>query len=233
MQGGIRILYRSARHVPRSLRPVLRPFRRALDRAAHNPDAELPGGSFPTEATDQPIRAITRVEFDDIASRHPYYRDRRRYFGAAAWVANDLIQRYGLRSALELGPNVRPLVVGADLMDRSARPGLAANGHVLIHDATNIPWPIPSGRYDLFVALQVFEHLGTGQPAAFSEVRRIARHAIISLPIDWQMDDPRNPHHGISHERVLSWFAPTEPTRVIIGNPGYRQRLIYTFENLG
>ncbi len=46
------------------------------------------------------------------------------------------------------------------------------------------------------------------------------------------MDDPRNPHHGITHERVLSWFAPIEPTRVIVGNPGYRQRLIYAFENL-
>ena len=46
------------------------------------------------------------------------------------------------------------------------------------------------------------------------------------------MDDPRNPHHGISHDAVLSWFAPIVLTRVIAGNPGYRQRLIYTFENL-
>ena len=67
----------------------------------------------------------------------------------------------------------------------------------------------------------------------FREVHRVARHAIIALPIDWHIDDPRNPHHGISHERVLSWFVPTAPTRVIVGNPGYRQRLIYTFENLG
>ena len=73
----------------------------------------------------------------------------------------------------------------------------------------------------------------TSQRAAFAEVCRVARHAIISLPIEWEMDDPRNPHHGITHERVLSWFAPIEPTRVIVGNPGYRQRLIYAFENLG
>ena len=83
------------------------------------------------------------------------------------------------------------------------------------------------------MALQVFEHLGTSQRAAFAEVCRVARHAIISLPIEWEMDDPRNPHHGITHERVLSWFAPIEPTRVIVGNPGYRQRLIYAFEDLG
>ena len=176
---------------------------------------------------------MTRAEFDALAGEHAYYRDRQGYFGAAAWVASDLIERFDLRTALELGPNIRPLISGADVMDRVARPGLVASGQVMVHDATATPWPMPAERYDLFVALQVFEHLGSSQSAAFAEVRRIARHAIISLPIEWEMEDPTNPHHGITHERVLSWFAPTEPTRVIVGNPGYRQRLIYTFENLG
>jgi hypothetical protein len=43
---------------------------------------------------------------------------------------------------------------------------------------------VADNAYDLFVALQVFEHLGTSQREAFREVRRVARHAIISLPID-------------------------------------------------
>ena len=104
---------------------------------------------------------------------------------------------------------------------------------MLLHDATATPWPIPGERYDLFVALQVFEHLGTSRRAAFTEVRRVARHAIVSLPIEWDMDERAETRTTASaHERVLSWFAPTEPTRVIVGNPGYRQRLIYTFENL-
>ena len=175
---------------------------------------------------------MTRAEFDMVAAGDAYYGGRRRYFGAAAWVAGDLIERFGLATALELGPNVRPLISGADVMDRVARPGLEATGRTILHDATSIPWPIADRQYDLFVALQVFEHLGEAQGAAFAEVRRVARHAMISLPIDWEMDDPRNPHHGITHERVLSWFAPIEPTRVIVGNPGYRQRLIYAFENL-
>jgi hypothetical protein len=176
---------------------------------------------------------MTRVEFDELAARDAYYRGRRGYFGAAAWLAYELIGRYGLETALELGPNHRPLISGADLMDRVARPGLEALGPLVLHDATCAPWPVSSDRFDLFVALQVFEHLGSSQRAAFAEVRRVARHAIISLPIDWQMDDPRNPHHGISHELALSWFEPTVPTRVIVGNPGFRQRLIYAFENLG
>ena len=75
-----------------------------------------------------------------------------------------------------------------------------------------VPWPVDDKAYDLFMALQVFEHLTDRQREAFLEVRRIARHAIISLPIDWVMDDPRNCHHQISNERVLSWFAPIVPT---------------------
>ena len=176
---------------------------------------------------------MTRSEFDELVALHPYYRDRDRYLGAAAWVADDLIDRRGLTSALELGPNVQPLIVGADLMDRVARPGLDAQGRLTLHDATRTPWPVADARYDLFVALQVFEHIGSSQRDAFAEVRRVAHHAIISLPIDWRMEDTTNPHHGITHDRALSWFEPVRPTRVIVGNRGFRQRLIYTFEDLG
>jgi hypothetical protein len=203
----------------------------AIDRGV-NPHAKAPGGSFTPVSPDSPIRPMTQAEFDALSARDTYYHGRHTYLGAAAWAAADLIDRYRLTTALELGPNVKPLISGADVMDRVTRPGLESSGRVLVHDATRFPWPIDGEPYDLFVALQVFEHLGTSQRNVFDEVRRIARHAIISLPVDWEMDDPRNPHHGISHERVLSWFAPIAPTRVIVGNPGYRQRLIYTFEHL-
>jgi hypothetical protein len=153
--------------------------------------------------------------------------------GAAARVAAELIERHDLRTALELGPNIRPLVRGADAMDVVQRPGLEAEGRLIVHDATAAPWPVADGQYDLFVALQVFEHLGARQDVAFSEVARVARHAILSLPIDWEMADPRNVHHHVAHERVLSWFAPHTPTRIIEGTAAPKKRLIYVFENLG
>ena len=84
----------------------------------------------------------------------------------------------------------------------------------------------------MFVALQVFEHLGTRQSEVFPEVSRVARHAIISLPIDWRMADPKNCHHQISQETVLSWFLPLAPTRMEFGNGGPKKRFIYVFENL-
>ena len=82
------------------------------------------------------------------------------------------------------------------------------------------------------IEVQVFEHLGTSQNVAFHEVARVARNAIISLPIDWVMDDPSNCHHGITRNRALSWFLPWRPTRIVVGNPGRRTRLIYVFEDL-
>jgi hypothetical protein len=154
------------------------------------------------------------------------------YLSAAAEAARELIDRRGLETALELGPHLRPLIIGADVMDVVSNEALRAEGRRIVHDATDVPWPFADKAYDLFVALQVFEHLGTRQREAFLEVRRVARHAILSLPIDWVMSDPANCHHGLTNERVHAWFAPVVPSRIMLGNPGHRKRLLYVFEDL-
>jgi methyltransferase family protein len=218
----------------RPVRPVLGPVWRRTRFVFEPSDAWQAGPHRPTAGRPGPIRPITEAEFEAVARRHPYYRARGRYMSVAAALAGELIDTHRLESALELGPHLRPLIVGADAMDIKADPGLALPppARVIVHDATRAPWPIGDGQYDLFVALQVFEHLGTAQNAAFREVCRVARHALISVPIDWEMDDPRNCHHRISHERALTWFLPHRPTRVEVGNPGSRKRLIYVFEDL-
>jgi hypothetical protein len=226
------------------LLPVLRPIKRRLEALAFRIDprptlegwaarradraaARRSGGSPPS-----PIRALRRYEFNALVRRAPYYKPRWTYIAAAGRIADELIAKHELRSALELGPHLRPTIVGADAMDRKSQPDLEAEGHVIIHDATKTPWPVGDKQYDLFVALQVFEHLGDQQATAFREVRRVARNAVISLPIDWVMPDPANCHHGITNEKALSWFAPVVPTRIEIGNPGRKKRLIYVFEDL-
>lgn len=179
-----------------------------------------------------PIRPLREVDYLKMTVKFPYYQGRWGYTSRALAQAAELIRRRGLRTALEMGAPVRSVIVGADVMDVTARPVLDADVSIVVHDATISPWPVSDKAYDLFVALQVFEHLKDRQAEAFLEVRRVARHAILSLPIDWVMDDPRNCHHQISHERVLSWFAPVIPTRVLEGNGGRRRRLIYVFEDL-
>jgi Methyltransferase domain len=224
--GGLKRLFRP-------VRPVVLPI---WHRVQPIVDPSIAWQAFtPPPATNAgPIRPVTKAEFDSVARRYPYYRARGRYLSVGARVAGELIAGHGLASALELGPHLRPVVVGADVVDRKADPDLvlATAATLIVHDVTSIPWPFADGAYDLFVALQVFEHLGASQNAVFQEVARVARHAIISVPIDWDMDDPRNCHHQISNERALSWFLPYRPTRVEVGNPGPRTRLIYVFEGL-
>jgi hypothetical protein len=215
----------------RPFRPVLLPVWRRLHAAAQIAYSRTAMAIQRPAPTDG-IRPLTHPEFEEMAAAFPYYNGRWGYMSAALAQASTLIRRHHLTTALELGAPVRPIIVGADVMDIKARPELDPTIPITIHDATQAPWPVGDKAYDLFLALQVFEHLRDRQPEAFLEVRRVARHAIISLPIDWEMDDPRNCHHHISNERVLSWFAPISPTRVIEGNSGKRRRLIYVFENL-
>ena len=181
---------------------------------------------------EPPIRPLRNFELIDLGIAEPYYRPRRVYMHAAGRIAAAMIERKGLQTALELGPYLRPLIVGADVIDIVHNDRLRSEGRLIVHDATLAPWPFPDKAYDLFVGLQVFEHLGTRQPDAFREVRRVARNAILSLPIDWVMANPRNCHHQLTNERVLSWFAPIVPTRVEVGNGGHHKRLLYVFEDL-
>ncbi len=219
----------------RPARPILLPVWRRIRPLIEPSTSWRASHRSPPVDNASAIRPLTKAEFEAVARRHPYYRARGRYLSVAAALAGDLIAARGLASALELGPNLQPLIVGADVMDIRAQPELQLPppARFLLHDATQPPWPIADKQYDLFVALQVFEHLREDQNAAFVEVCRVARHAVISVPIDWEMDDPRNCHHRISQERALSWFRPFSPTRVEVGNPGPRKRLIYVFENLG
>lgn len=180
----------------------------------------------------RPIRPIRRAEFEAMVNEFPYYKNRWGYMSAALGEAGRLIKDRDLTSALELGAPVRPILVGAHVMDNTMRPEYDTTVPATTHDATAVPWPFADKAFDLFIALQVFEHLKDRQPEAFREVRRIARHAILSLPIDWVMDDPRNCHHMISEDRVLSWFDPVVPTRVIENITGRRKRQIYVFEDL-
>ena len=184
------------------------------------------------DLSQYPIRPIGRADFDAMVREFPYYQHRWGYMSTALLEAARLIESDGIRTALELGAPVRPILVGAHVMDKTKRPEYDTSIPAVTHDATVVPWPVADKQFDLFLALQVFEHLKDRQQDAFLEVRRIARHAILSLPIDWVMDDPRNCHHMISEERALSWFAPVVPTRRVEHQTGRRKRVIYVFEDL-
>jgi hypothetical protein len=229
-----------ARRALRPLRPIARPIAgwiRVRIRRIREEGVSLPGSPPRRVVRDLPppgtIRPITEVEFSRLFRRHrDQYRGRWPYMAVAGAAARRLIERDGLHSALELGPNRRALIVNADVLELHDRPDLEAEGRVIIHDARVAPWPVGDKAYDLFVGLQVFEHLTGDQRVAFNEIRRVARHAILSLPIDWDMKDPAHSHHMLSREHAQTWFDPIVPTDVLVGNPGPKARMVFVFEDL-
>jgi hypothetical protein len=189
------------------------------------------------------IRTIDATEYSERTSGVPYYDSRWIYHRRVSEIADILISQHKLTSALELGPYQLPLIVGSDVMDIVDHSLPIHGARFIQHDASKIPWPVDH-LYDLFLGLQVLEHLDADQNGArlrslvgiqrkaFEEICRISRFAIVSLPIDWKMDDPNDCHHMISNEQALSWFLPRVPNRIEIGNDGTRKRLIYIFEEI-
>jgi hypothetical protein len=163
---------------------------------------------------------VTKPQFDAAARHDPYYHASRwDYYSAAVATLRGL----DFGSSLELGPHRLPLVSGGDTMDLNA--GI---GPTVQHDATTTPWPIEDSSYDLFIALQVWEHLEGRQTEAFAEVMRITRRfALLSFPLMW--NSPDNPsHHGITRNRIRDWTLGFKPVSTeVIG--AKRARIIYLF----
>lgn len=133
-------------------------------------------------------------------------------------------------TALELGTNGISLMDFSDCMDMDKSfidPENAAN-KVFVLDATHTPWPIADKQYDVFVALQVMEHLSPAQSQVFSEIQRISRYAIISVPYRWNA--PNNPsHHNIGDEMIRKWTNHYPPYKIISSGEGNNRRVAYCF----
>ena len=98
-----------------------------------------------------------------------YFVGRWEYFR----VVIDIVHSLNPSSVLELGPGKHTIVKECDVMlkpedDRWGRPVNPVHKFYL-HDATEKPWPIPDKKYDLFIALQVWEHLSNKQSRAFRD----------------------------------------------------------------
>ncbi len=149
-------------------------------------------------------RTLTYIEWKAASERKAYYEGRWDYLKEAIGI----IQRERPRHVLELGPGGLPLVKGSDTMDR----GWFFPTLTYRHDATVCPWPVGDKQYDLFVALQVWEHLDGRQREAFSEVMRVARAAVLSFPYKWSRSGDF--HDGIDESVIAEWTLHTEPVEV-------------------
>jgi hypothetical protein len=166
------------------------------------------------------MKTIDLTDFENLLNgpMGEYYNGRWEYIK----VVIDIVNRQKPSSVLELGPGQHTIVKGCDIMlkpedDRWGRP-INPVGKVYLHDATEKPWPIADRKYDLFIALQVWEHLSNKQSRAFREVMRISRAAVFSLPYRWNVpkDNANYPeHHDIDEQLIGDWTLNIEPREIV------------------
>lgn len=102
-----------------------------------------------------------------------------------------------------------------------------------LHDLNVIPYHMATDtggifigdkQFDLFIALQVWEHLDK-QQEAFAEVMRISKSAILSFPYKWgRGHDAR--HQGIDDKKIADWTLGIKPISTAI----IKQRAVYTWK---
>ena len=117
-----------------------------------------------------------------------------------------IIKEINPETAIELGTHKVSLMNFSDtiaLEIETVDPDNIKNNN-FIFDASKTPWPIEDKKYDLFVALQVLEHLGPNQEKVFSEIKRISKNVIISLPYKWNCPDDKE-HHMIDDIVINKW----------------------------
>ena len=82
---------------------------------------------------------------------------------------------------------------------------------------------IPNKSFDLFIALQTWEHLDKQQDA-FREVMRISKAAILSFPYKWGKGHDKR-HTGIDDKKISEWTCGVKPVKTMLIN----KRAIYVW----
>lgn len=133
--------------------------------------------------------------------------------------------------SIELGPRGYPIVLDGATIDIIGTPTYKFN-------ANNIPWNLKDKEFDIFIGLQVLEHLDD-KISILKEIKRISNKAIISLPLEWKLDINKvnkelyDTHNLLTLSMIEEWFnaANIIPTKAIICPPWRNKRIIYIFDN--
>lgn len=173
--------------------------------------------SFPGFATYEEFAALLRTEYEMLGSKAYYYNLDR--WGFISEVISLLSGYKNIGLVLELAPGRLAVARNSDIM---LRPGsgvfqpLNNIGNAYYHDAMTPPWPIKNKQYDLFVALQVWEHLSPSQSTAFREVMRISKMAVLCFPYLWSKADKNDPQYMVDEKKITEWTCNVKPTKKVL-----------------
>lgn len=161
------------------------------------------------------LNLMTHSDFEVLLSEHnEYYKGRWEYFSKVI----EIISTLSISRVLEIGPGYIPIVKNADLVinpidDQFGKPNKYESMKYSF-DATTRPWPINDKKYDLLIALQVWEHLDNKQPRAFREAMRISKRVILSFPFNWDGGEEKpshRAHRNIDRELINDWTLGIKP----------------------
>jgi len=163
---------------------------------------------------------MTEEKFKEICGKEKYYWGRWSYFKYVVEYLKDK----DLSSVVEVGAHRYPIVEGCDTLDYDK-----IYSPTYLHDATKIPWPIGTSTYDIFIALQVWEHLGDQQERAFLEVLRTTKkYAILSFPYKWTSSSME--HRNIDENVIAKWTCNVVPEKIEMGGSGGKRKIIYFYK---
>ena len=170
---------------------------------------------------------MTHEDFEGLINgpHAEYYLGRWEYYKEVI----SIIEKEKPKNTIELGPGYMPIVKNGDIIlnpldDQFGKPN-ESQSHIYMFDATIKPWSINDKAYDMFIALQVWEHLDGKQTRTFREVMRIAKKAVLSFPYHWDggiLDRPSHrAHRDVDMELIHDWTLGIKPKFTIeIGRTG-------------
>jgi len=159
---------------------------------------------FECLAKHKEVHYINKKTYCDVKHRWQYVKE-----------AVRIVNTEQPTSVLELGPFFTrdgkpfPIVKGSDTFD------CRSSTTTYCRSATDIPWPMVNKQYDLFIALQVWEHLEGKQKEAFAEVARVANKAILSFPYKIK-GKSTDIHANIDDGQIVEWTFGLEPANKIV-----------------
>ena len=172
---------------------------------------------------------ITKKDFDKVAEENIYYSTEDQARWGYFEVAIKWLKELDPKETLEVGPYSLPLDKEGHYVDRIDY-GCKFGPRFVLHDVRKVPWPFEDKKFDVVIALQVWEHLTECQQKAFYELIRVSRHAIMSFPYRWPQGHEKD-HVGIDKARISGWCLGQNPVKEFVV-PSISERIIqlYRFE---
>jgi hypothetical protein len=146
------------------------------------------------------IEFITKDDFNELRKLDEKYWSINRWNYISDVVDILKEHEHQFENCLELGAYMFSIAKNQHTMDKCS-----GSNPTYLYDANVLPWNIKDKQYDLFIGLQVLEHL-KNKKAIFDEIKRISNYAIISLPYRWECKDVNDCHHMIDENIIFNWF---------------------------